>query len=116
MNIKGVNLDSVDNVNRYVRKPETVAGQTAAVQPVQKEDSKNLTREEISSLIEKLNDGVRDIHERMSFSFHEKTHRVVVKIINSETDEVIREIPPKDAIKLLEHIQDFLGMLVDESR
>ncbi len=117
MNIKGVNLDSVDNINRYARKPETLSEKAVPVQPAQKEDkSKDLTREEISNLIDKLNNGVRDIHERMSFSFHEKTHRVVVKIINSETDEVIREIPPKDAIKLLEHIQDFLGMVVDESR
>jgi flagellar protein FlaG len=115
MNIKGVNLNQVDKPDRYVKNPE-VAAQTMLVQPPQKEPSRDLSREEMNSLVDKLNSGVRDIHERVSFSFHERTQRVVLKIINSETDEVIREIPPKEAIKLLEHIQDFLGMLVDESR
>ena len=51
------------------------------------------------------------MHERMSFSFNEKTQRIIVKVMNNDTNEVVREIPSKEAIKLLEHIQDFLGML-----
>jgi len=86
------------------------------VQPQAPNIPHEYSREEMSDLIEKLNQGVREMHERLSFSFHEKTKRIIVRIVNSDTNEVIREIPPKDAIKLLEHIQDFLGMLVDESR
>ena len=115
MNIKGVNFEPYDKVSRFTKKPDAAAqGNTIAPQP--KDIPHDLSREEMSSLIDKLNNGVRDIHERLSFSVHEKTHRIIVKIINSETNEVVREIPPKDAIKLLEHIQDFLGMLVDETR
>jgi flagellar protein FlaG len=115
MNIKGVNLVPMDKVSAYARKSET-AEQVNPAQSQPRSIPHNLSGEDISGLIDKLNNGVRDIHERISFSYHEKTQRIVVKIVNSDTNEVIREIPPKDAIKLLEHIQDFLGMLVDESR
>jgi flagellar protein FlaG len=117
MNIKGVNFDPAENVSRLYKRPDTAgADQRSPAQPQTQNMPHEYGKEEMSDLIEKLNKGVQEIHERLSFSFHEKTKRIIVKIVNSDTNEVIREIPPKDAIKLLEHIQDFLGLLVDESR
>ena len=72
--------------------------------------------EETLSVVDKLNSSVEELNGRLSFHYHEKTHRVIMKVIDPQTEEVIREIPARDAIKLLEHIQDYLGMLVDESR
>jgi flagellar protein FlaG len=119
MNIKSVNIEPIDTVGKYARKTEGVE-QASAVQAQSRVQSQNIPRDlssrEVSDIVERLNDGVKQIHERMSFSFHEKTQRIIVKVLNSETNEVVREIPAKEAIKLLEHIQDFLGMLVDESR
>ncbi len=118
MNIKSVTNEPIDAIGRYARKTET-ADQDAAAQSVSKSSAQNnreLTTSEISDMVNQLNKGVSDIHERMSFSFNEKTQRIIVKVMNNETNEVVREIPSKEAIKLLEHIQDFLGMLVDESR
>jgi flagellar protein FlaG len=56
------------------------------------------------------------MNERVSFSYHEGTNRVIMKVINPDTQEVIREVPAKNVIRLLEHIQEYIGMFVDESR
>ena len=118
MNIKSVNYDPANTVGKYARNSE--AFDTTSVgqhyKPVQAAPQRELSKEEISDVVEKLNSSVKEMHERMSFSYHEKTQRIVVRFINTDTNEVIREIPAKEAIKLLEHIQDFLGMMVDESR
>jgi len=71
---------------------------------------------EIFDAVEKLNLSTEGMNEKVHFSYHEKTNRVIMRIIDSETNEVVREVPAKDAIKLLEHIQEYLGMFVDESR
>lgn len=76
----------------------------------------NPGREETIAVVEKLNESVEKFNGRLSFQYHEKTHRVIMKVIDPSTEEIVREIPAKDAIRLLEHIQDYLGMLVDESR
>lgn len=75
-----------------------------------------LTRGMIDETVQKLNKASESFRERITFSFHEKTNRVVLKVKNNETDEVVREIPVRDLIKLAEHIQEYLGMFVDESR
>ncbi|MBN1497787.1 MAG: flagellar protein FlaG [Spirochaetes bacterium] len=118
MNIKSVTGEPIGAVGRYARKADAPE-QDAAVQSstrISPQSGKDLGAREISELVDRLNNGVRDIHERMSFSYHEKTQRIIVRVMNNDTNEVVREIPSKEAIRLLEHIQDFLGMLVDESR
>ncbi len=77
---------------------------------------RELTKSEISDAVDRLNVAMGDLSERISFSYHEKTNRIIVKVIDSSTNEVVREIPPKDLIKLLEHIKEYMGMFVDESR
>jgi flagellar protein FlaG len=125
MFIKSITSEPIDNIGKYSRKTEPVdqigAAQSQSLPRAQArsqpdETSRELKWDEISEIVDRLNSGVKDMHERLSFSVHEKTQRIVVKIVNTDTNEVIREIPSKDAIKLLEHIQDFLGMVIDESR
>ena len=45
---------------------------------------------------------------------HEKTNAIVVKVLNKETGEVIREIPPEKTLDLVAKMMEFAGLLVDE--
>jgi len=75
-----------------------------------------LTGENADAVIDTLNAAARSINKRVSFSYHEKTNRVIMRFTDTVTNEVIREIPPKEMIRLLEHINEMIGMFVDESR
>ena len=55
-------------------------------------------------------------HTRCEYSYHKKTNRVSIKVIDRDTDEVIREIPPEKSLDLLQKMWELAGMLVDEKR
>lgn len=55
-------------------------------------------------------------HTRCEYSYHKKTNRVSIKVINSDTDEVIREIPPEKSLDMLQKMWEMAGILVDEKR
>ncbi len=73
-------------------------------------------KNEVAGIVDKLNSSMENINERVSFSYYEENNRIIIRVVDTETKEVVREIPPKDLIKLNQHIQEYLGMLVDESR
>ena len=75
-----------------------------------------LSRENANDVVDVLNSAAKSVNKSVSFSYHEKTNRVIMKIMDSKTHEVIREIPSKEMIRLLEHIHELIGMFVDESR
>ena len=43
-----------------------------------------------------------------------KTQRIMVKVINIDTDEVIKELPPEDVLDTVARIREMIGLLIDE--
>lgn len=74
----------------------------------------DLNKEELSASIEKLNKTLQIYNKHLKFSVHKESGRVMVQVINNDTGEVIREIPPKKILDMLAKIQEYVGLLVDE--
>ena len=115
MDVNNIITNKIDTISQSkivrVKNSENIASER-----VNAGKNITLTKDNIDNLVDTLNSAARTVNERVSFSFHEKTHRVIMKFTNAETNEVIREIPPKEMIKLLEHMHELIGMFVDESR
>jgi flagellar protein FlaG len=69
-----------------------------------------------------LRTAIRDIqrvseafNRRLSFSINEKLGQVVVKVIDNDTDKVVREIPPTELQHVYERIREAIGLLFDKS-
>ena len=59
---------------------------------------------------------VSEVYNRhLSFSFNEKLDQVVVKVIDNDTDKVVREIPPVELQQVYERIREVIGLLFDKS-
>jgi uncharacterized FlaG/YvyC family protein len=54
-------------------------------------------------------------NRRLSFSLNEKLGQVVVKVIDNDTDKVVREIPPTELQHVYERIREVMGLLFDAS-
>lgn len=76
----------------------------------------NLTKENVKDIADTLNSAAKSLNTKVSFSVHEKTNRIIMKITDVQTGDVVREIPPKEMIRLLEHMHELIGMFVNESR
>ncbi|WP_233567157.1 flagellar protein FlaG [Cohnella endophytica] len=52
----------------------------------------------------------------LEFSVHNKTKEIMVKVLNKDTGEVIREIPPEKTLDFVAKMWKMAGLLVDERR
>jgi uncharacterized FlaG/YvyC family protein len=75
-----------------------------------------------AELPDDLETTIRDIrrvseafNRRLSFSLNEKLGQVVVKVIDNDTDKVVREIPPTELQHVYERIREAIGLLFDKS-
>ncbi|MFT3930422.1 MAG: flagellar protein FlaG [Spongiibacteraceae bacterium] len=91
-------------------KDEPVAAESATAQNAQP-DAKQL-REAVS----KLNDYVQNIRRNLSFSVEETTGRTVVKVYDAETDELIRQIPSEETLRLAAAIEERNSSLFIQER
>ncbi len=49
----------------------------------------------------------------LEFSVHEPTGRIKVIVLDKETGEVIREVPPQQVLDLMAKIDEMMGILFD---
>jgi len=66
--------------------------------------------------IEKANKAISGGNRRFEFSIHEETKAIMVKVIDAETNELIREIPPEKILDIIAAIWEMAGIIVDERR
>lgn len=70
----------------------------------------------IKSAVDHANQTMRQSKTKCEFSYHEETKRVSIKVIDADTEEVIREIPPEETLEMLSKMWELAGLMVDEKR
>lgn len=68
-----------------------------------------------------LKKAVEDINKKANnseaiFGIHEGTNRVTIKLVDKDTKEVIRELPPEKTLDMIAKVWEMAGLLVDERR
>jgi flagellar protein FlaG len=64
--------------------------------------------------VEQMNALASIMNHRLSFSVDQETHDIIVKVVDADTDKVIRELPPAELQKLHKSIKEALGLLIDK--
>lgn len=80
------------------------------------EQRKKMTADEVLKQVKDANQQLKIYDRRLEFSIHEETHKIMVKVINTNDDSVIREIPSEKALDMLAYVWKLTGILLDEKR
>jgi len=79
-------------------------------------DNMRVSERVVIEAIQRANKAISGGNRRFEFSIHEKTNEIMVKVFDSETDELIREIPNEKVLDMVAKICEMAGILVDERR
>ncbi|HVN48214.1 MAG TPA: flagellar protein FlaG [Bacteroidota bacterium] len=77
--------------------------------------SNNLNRKQADDLVKDLNKSMQQMGTQVAFSVDSDTKHVVIKVIDTATKEVIRQIPPEEILRVSENIKKLLGVRVDQA-
>ncbi|WP_261303494.1 flagellar protein FlaG [Paenibacillus andongensis] len=72
--------------------------------------------QQIIKAIERANKELQGRTTSFEFSIHEKTKQIMVKVLDKDTGEVIREIPPEKTLDMVAKLWEMAGIMVDERR
>lgn len=67
-------------------------------------------------VIEKANKAIEGATCSFEYSIHEQTKEIMVKVIDIETKDVIREFPPEKILDMVAKMWEVAGIIVDERR
>ncbi|GKV67531.1 hypothetical protein NCCP2716_00290 [Sporosarcina sp. NCCP-2716] len=92
-----------------VAKVEGMNSQAQQQTPSERE----LSAKEAKQLTANMNKFLESTDTQLRFKLHDELNEYYVTIVDSKTDEVIREIPSKKLMDVHAEMKKFLGLLID---
>lgn len=73
--------------------------------------SDEVSRDQVEKAVTSIQDFVQSVHRSINFSVDDGSGRVVVKVTDAQSGEVIRQIPSEEALKLAENVAEIRSLL-----
>jgi flagellar protein FlaG len=73
------------------------------------------TGNKMQNMVDTLNKAAVNVDKRVSFAYSEETKRIIMRVMDPKTNELVRQIPSREMIQLLERINEITGLLLDET-
>jgi len=116
MRLEGTDAASLQRIRGFEPIVVPVSSAERNINADWQQGSVKLNDSTVIDAIEKANKAIVISGRQLEFSIHEKTKEIMVKVIDTETKEVIREIPPEKILDMVACILEMAGILVDERR
>ncbi|WP_230633006.1 flagellar protein FlaG [Paenibacillus athensensis] len=107
---EGANLDAVLLI------PSTINNTQELRQAELSGENVTISDAQLVKAIEHAIKAVQGKTTSLEFSIHQKTKLISVKVLDKDTGEVIREIPPEKSLDFVAKLWEMAGILVDERR
>lgn len=105
---QGVQASPASKVERTARATEETASPRAVEEAAEDDEG-------LKDVVSNLNQLVRDLHRELKFSVDDDSGETIVKVIDKETDEVLRQIPSAEVLRLRKRLEEAAGVIFHDS-
>jgi flagellar protein FlaG len=107
-------VPKLDNSTTAVAKNQESNAQQGYDSQDQSKNGQQTGNESLKKAVENINKNLNN--SEAIFGIHEATNRVTIKIVDKDTKEVIKELPPEKTLDMIAKAWELAGILVDEKR
>ncbi|MCM3743858.1 flagellar protein FlaG [Sporosarcina luteola] len=76
-------------------------------------EERQLPVEKAQQMTDSMNKFLESVNTQLRFKLHDELNEYYVTIVDSRTDEVVREIPSKKLLDIHAAMKEFVGLLID---
>ncbi|MEX3621437.1 flagellar protein FlaG [Viridibacillus arvi] len=101
-------LDSAESVSQVSNSlnPQSLSPEGA--------EQEFIPADKVKKMTDSMNKFLESTNTELRFKFHEELQTYYVTLVDSKTDEVVREIPSKKLMDMYSAMLDFVGIFVDK--
>ncbi len=108
----------VQKQNEVIEASRTVARQDLSIKeqsvPSAKESNQTLNKHQLKQAANNMNVHVQSLKRDLHFSLNEDTGETIIRVVDSESQKVIRTIPSDEFLSLSQHLNQSVGTLFND--
>ena len=103
------------SVSQQVQQTNQANMDSKNKQDKQDKDNQQMDEKSVNLMTKELNELMSKINCDLEFSYHKEVNLMSVKMIDKNTQEVLKEMPPESMIKHMMAAKDWLGAFLDKN-
>ncbi len=116
-------LDAYGSVNRPAGPHNIAAGQIALVSPtvhkavgkVENKQAVTVDKDALAGAVKKLNEYVAPALQTIEFSLDHESKRMIVKVVDTATHKVLRQIPNEEVMAMSRTLDNLQGLVIRQT-
>lgn len=112
-------IDGISGMNKSASANKTAAGQIALVATSDSKTVSNLDlqveKEELVGAVKKLNEHVAPALQTIEFFLDQESKRMIVKVVDTETQKVLRQIPNEEVVAMSKTLDKLQGLVIRQT-
>ena len=112
---------SISPIGQPAKGPERTPGTDAVAQPASRAPSAVQqaaavpSRKELDDAVSHINKSLQTLSQDLVFSVDEDSKRTIVKVVDQQTKEVIRQMPSPEALEIAKALDKVTGLLIKQT-
>jgi flagellar protein FlaG len=107
-----VNTNSLNNDS--IEALDSPKGETRAIENNNLESKGKIKEQDVKKAVDKLNKLFEDKSTHAEYEVYGKFKDITISIVDNNTKEVVKEIPPKKIIDMVDKLCELAGMFMDQ--
>lgn len=114
--VKTTTMQNLEKVSKQGSGPQnTTQTSTDTIESMMPSlDNSEETKKKVQEAVDTMNEILEANNNTSKFLYHEGLDRYYVSVVDRNTEEVVKEIPPKKLLDAFYEMQKMVGMIVDE--
>jgi flagellar protein FlaG len=112
-------IDGISGMNKSASANKTATGQIALVATSESKTLSNVDlqveKEELVGAVKKLNEHVAPALQTIEFFLDQESKRMIVKVVDTETQKVLRQIPNEEVVAMSKTLDKLQGLVIRQT-
>lgn len=78
------------------------------------QETEDVSAADLQAAIDRLNELMKDGQRSLAFSVDDELGEVVVKVMDTKTEQLIRQIPNEESLKFAKNLEGVLGVIFND--
>ena len=113
-NFNKPSVSTPTNTQRPQQTTDVPSTQNVKSLPATSTDSEPVSDENLQQAVDQLQSFTNNVAKNLKFSIDEDTGKTIVKLLDTQTQEVIRQFPTEEAISIARTLDKVQGMLFSD--
>ncbi len=107
--------NKIETANSYSANSSVASGEHHKLE-IKNEKEVRDDEKRVEKISKKVNKELMQYDRRIEYRVHEKTHELIIKVIDTTDDSVVREIPSEKLLDYVASVKAKIGINLDERR